>query len=149
MDAQDSHVVSAVDAQPHEESGCSPRVRLSQRQMRHFEIDGGHSLSKKVRNKSGEGEPVELRSPVAFTTSTICSSRGERGPGDGIDDTHVPPKYGDEPRTAAEVMIHPELDDFDAAARKEMQQLKDNQVGVYLQKKTLMTSTTRTQDLAL
>ena len=39
MDEQDSHAVSAVDAQPHEESGHAPRVRWAQREVRHFEIE--------------------------------------------------------------------------------------------------------------
>ena len=74
MEAQDSRAVSAVDAQPREESGRSPRVRWAQREARHFEIEEGHSLSKKVRTNFGGEEPVELRSPVVFTTSTVGSS---------------------------------------------------------------------------
>jgi hypothetical protein len=137
MDAQDSHAVSAVDAQLNKESGRSPRLSWAPRQARQFDIEEGHSLSRKVGNRFGEEEPVELQSPAAFTTSTVGSSTGERNPGDGIEDTHVPPKYGDEPRTAAEVLIHPERDDIEAAARKEMQQLKDTQTGVYPSEKDI------------
>ena len=137
MDARDSHAVSAVDAQLNKESGRSPRLSWAPRQARQFDIEEGHSLSRKVGNRFGEEEPVELQSPAAFTTSTVGSSTGERNPGDGIEDTHVPPKYGDEPRTAAEVLIHPERDDIEAAARKEMQQLKDTQTGVYPSEKDI------------
>ena len=137
MDAQDSHAVSAVDVQLNKESGRSPRLSWAPRQVRQFGIEECHSLSRKVGNRFGEEEPVKLQSPAAFTTSTVGSSTGERNPGDGIEDTHVPPKYGDEPRTAAEVLIHPERDDIEAAARKEMQQLKDTQTGVYPSEKDI------------
>ena len=80
---------------------------------------------------------MESQSPVAFTTSTVGSSQRERDPGDGIDDTRMPPKYDNEPRTAAEVIIHPEQDNIEAEARKEMQQLKDTQTGVYPSEKDI------------
>ena len=38
MDAQDSHAVSAVDAQSREKSGHSPRLRWARREVRNFEM---------------------------------------------------------------------------------------------------------------
>ena len=80
---------------------------------------------------------MELPSPVIFTTSTVGSSQGQRNLGHDIEDTRVPPKYGDEPRTVAEGMIHPERDDIEAAVHKEIEQLKDTKTNVYPSEKDM------------
>ena len=50
---------------------------------------------------------------------------------------------------SAEVMTHPERDDIEAAARKEMQQMKDTQTGVYPSEKDIADIKRRGLNLAL